>query len=623
MERHDRQNRSRTDGPERGRSSYDEVVQNRAERARRRQERAERERQSPERRRSGRKGRDKDGGGILSHVKGMDGRLVGIFCLLAVLGIIVCGRLFYLQIVEGPQLSQMAANSRTNEITLTAKRGTIYDRNGNVLAMSVDVKTIYSNPSQIEDKDQAAQIMADVLGGSKDDYLDIINQDTTFAYIKKKVDTTTASELEDKLDEADIAGIYFLDDSKRIYPYGSVAGQVLGMVGSDGQGLTGLELYYNDVLSGQDGSMIMETGADGTPIAGGVTEVTKATAGSDIVISIDANIQAKLEEILTEGAKKYEADSSSAMVTDPNTGEILATASTPLADLSDTSELTNEALNLRMVSDLYEPGSIFKILTMTSGLVNGTFGTDTVFSVPVQIQVGDDYVTDAITRYSTTDMTVSNILEESSNVGAILMARAVGAENFSAMVSALGIGHRTGIDYPGEVTGMVTDYDNYSSTTMSDMAFGQGLAIPQVQMVQAVGAIANGGSLMTPHFLIEKSGETMEWDSKGTVCTQDVTDQVSTVLESVIENGTAKHAAVEGYKVAAKTGTAQMTEDEEGYAEGKYISSLIGYANADDPQVLVYVGLNGTPYLAESSSAYMFSSIMSEALKDMGIKPVS
>jgi cell division protein FtsI/penicillin-binding protein 2 len=369
--------------------------------------------------------------------------------------------------------------------------------------------------------------------------------------------------------------------------------------------------------------MIMETGADGTPIAGGVAEVTKATAGSDIVVSIDVNIQAKLEEVLTEGTKKYKADSSSAMVTDPNTGEILATASTPLADLSDTSELTNEALNLRMVSDLYEPGSIFKILTMASGLVHGTFSTDTIFSVPVQIQVGDDYVTDAITRYSTEDMTVSHILEESSNVGAILMARAVGAEGFSSTVSSLGIGHRTGIDYPGEATGMVTDYDNYTSTTMSDMAFGQGLAIPQVQMVQAVGAIANGGSLMTPHFLIEKAGETMQWDSKGTVCTQDVTDQASNVLESVIENGTAKHAAVEGYKVAAKTGTAQMTEDEEGYAEGKYISSLIGYANADDPQVLVYVGLNGTPYLAESSSAYMFSSIMSEALKDMGIKPVS
>lgn len=615
MDRQDRH--SRANGPERGRSSYDEVVQNREARARRREERAQREdRQS---RRHG----HTDGGGILSHVKGMDGRLVAVFCILAALALVVCGRLFYLQILQGPELTQMAADSRTNEITLTAKRGTIYDRNGNVLAMSVDVKTIYCNPSLIKDKDQAAEIMAETLGGSKDDYLEIVDEDTTFAYIKKKVDTTTASTLDDKLDEADIEGVYFLDDTKRIYPYGSVAGQVLGMVGSDGQGLTGLELYYNDVLSGQDGSMIMETGADGTPIAGGVAEVTKATAGSDIVISIDVNIQEKLEEVLTEGTEKYKADSSSAMVTDPNTGEILATASTPLADLSDTSELTNEALNLRMVSDLYEPGSIFKILTMASGLVHGTFSTDTIFSVPVQIQVGDDYVTDAITRYSTEDMTVSHILEESSNVGAILMARAVGAEGFSSTVSSLGIGHRTGIDYPGEATGMVTDYDNYTSTTMSDMAFGQGLAIPQVQMVQAVGAIANGGSLMTPHFLIEKAGETMQWDSKGTVCTQDVTDQVSNVLESVIENGTAKHAAVEGYKVAAKTGTAQMTEDEEGYAEGKYISSLIGYANADDPQVLVYVGLNGTPYLAESSSAYMFSSIMSEALKDMGIKPVS
>lgn len=613
--RQDRPESGRVGGRSR-RSSYDEVAANAQARSERR--RAERERSSRRQH-----ARPKALDAISSRFAGIDGRLVIAFCILLGICAIVVGRLVLLQLIDGPDLSAKASASRTNEITLTAKRGTIYDRNGNVLATSVDVKTIYANPNEISDKDQAAELMAEALGGGKQDYLDLIDQDTTFVYIKKKVDTTQAQDLEDKLDEADIEGVYYLDDTKRVYPYGAVAGQVLGMVGSDGHGLTGLELYYDDVLSGQDGTMILETGATGTPIAGGASQVTKATSGSDIVISIDVDLQAKVEEIVSEGAEKYDAASSSAMVTDPKTGEILATASTPLADLSDTSELTNEALNLRMVSDSYEPGSIFKIVTMAAGLENGTFDTSTVYHVPVQIKVGDDYVSDAVTRYSTTDMTVSNILEESSNVGAILMARDIGAENFAKMVAALGIGSKTGIDYPGEVSGMVTGYDSYSSTTLSVMAFGQGLAIPQVQMVQAVGAIANGGSLMTPHFLIEKDGETVQWDAKGTVTSAETTSKVSQVLQSVIENGTATHADVAGYDVAAKTGTAQMTTGDAGYAEGLYISSLIGYANADDPDVLVYVGLNGTPHLAESSSAYMFSSIMGEALKDMGVEPVS
>ncbi len=598
------------------RSSYDEAQANYEARAERRRARQEQQHS----------GRFQGPSGFWDAIERFGfGRRMGLFfAIICLIAIMVVGRLAYLQLIDGPNLSARAVDTRTNEITLTAKRGTIYDRNGNVLAMSVDVETIYVNPQDISDKDTCAQVFADALGGTKDDYLEILDQDTTFAYIKKKVDLTTASSVKEKLSDAEITkGVYYLDDSERIYPYGALAGQILGMVGTDGHGLTGLELYYDDVLSGQDGSLVMETSRKGTPIAGGVSQETKPTQGSDIVISIDVNIQTKLEQVISEGVEKYEAQSSSAMVTDPKTGEILAAASTPLANLSDTSELTNEALNLRMVSDAYEPGSIFKIVTMTSGLVNGTFDTDDVFNVPVQIKVGDDYVTDAVTRYSAQDMTVSNILEESSNVGAILMARKVGAENFAKMVASLGIGSKTGIDYPGEISGMVTDYDNYGSTTLSVMAFGQGLAIPQVQMVQAVGAIANGGTLLTPHFLIEKAGETMKWDAKGSVCDAEVTSKVSQVLQSVIENGTATHAAVDGYQVAAKTGTAQMTTDDTGYVEGMYISSLIGYANADDPDVLVYVGLNGTPHLAESSSAYMFSSIMSEALKDMGIKPAS
>jgi cell division protein FtsI/penicillin-binding protein 2 len=553
---------------------------------------------------------------------GVDRRLVVLFTVLIVLCLCVVGRLVYLQILRGPALAEEASNNRTNEIVLPAKRGTIYDRNGNVLAMSQAATTIYANPNQVSDKNQAAQILYDVLGGNKQDYLDILNQDTTFAYVKRKVDPDQADQVREKLSDSDIAGIYYLDDSKRVYPYGALAGQILGMLGTDNEGLTGLELYYNDVLSGTDGSMTLETGADGTPIAGGISETNKATDGSDIVLSLDIDVQTVMENTLRNAPKTYDSDSASAMVTNPKTGEILATCSTPFADLTDPDSLTNDELKLRMVSDIYEPGSIFKIITATSGFMNNTFTADTTYDVPVQIKVGDDYVTDSVKR-NAMRMSVRTVMERSSNVGAILMARDVGAEQFSSTVKSLGLGQRTGIDYPGELAGDVADYDDYTSMTLSDMAFGQGLAVPQVQMVQAVGAIANGGTLATPHFLIQKDGQDVTWAAKGQVCTPEVSQQISDLLQDVVAKGTAKQASVAGYKVAAKTGTAQMSSQDSGYAKGIYMSSLIGYANADDPDILVYVGLNGTPHFAESSSSYMFSSIMSEALKDEGVPRAS
>ena len=548
-----------------------------------------------------------------------------VFLVIGVVLAVVVGKLVWYQVICSSSLKEEAEASRTNVITIQAKRGTIYDRNGNVLAMSEDCKDIYCNPQEVNDPEGTAEIIAEQLGGDASDYVDSLTDDTTFSYVSRKVDVDDAEAIEASLEDAGCEGVYYLDDTKRVYPYGSTGGQVLGLVGTDGDGLSGLELYYDDILKGTDGQMVLETGADGTPIAGGNSEVTEAKDGTDIVISIDINIQKKAEEAITQGVEDYDADSGSVMVTDPQTGEILAACSTPLPDVTDTSSVTDEALNLKLVSSSYEPGSIFKVITAAIGIEDGLVTPDSTFTVPGEVLVGDSYVHDDDGRTETMNMTLREILRRSSNTGMALVAQEViGEENFAKGLEDFKIGTRTGIDYPGEVEGIVKQLNEYDGASLGSMSFGQSLAIPLVQMVKAVGSIANDGVLETPHFLVSKGGEEVEWESDGRSVSKDTADQVTDMMRTVVEEGTATEAQVDGYDIAGKTGTGeQASEDGSGYEEYKYVSSLIGFANADDPEVLVYVGLNGTPYLATYSAAPVFAEIMEEALADMGVEPAS
>ncbi len=539
--------------------------------------------------------------------------------------VVVACRLVWLQVVQHDSLSSQAEQNRQNVIALTARRGTIYDRNGNVLAMSEDCRTLYCNPKEIHEPYRTAEILAEFLGGSTNDYVGTLTQDTTFAYIARKVDTTVANDICEKLLSQQLPGVYRLQDSRRVYPYGSVGGQILGIVGIDGDGLSGLELYYDDLLSGTDGEMIIETGLGGTPIAGAAAETTAATDGTDIVISLDINVQRVAEEQIVEGVEQYKATSGSVMVCDPQTGEILAACSTPLLDASDLSEVEDGATSLKLVSDSYEPGSIFKVLTAAIGVEQGVVSSTSSFYVPATLQVGSDTVGDDDDRSYAMDMTLREILRRSSNTGAALIAQEViGADTFAAGVEAFGIGHPTGIDFPGEVEGIVKTRAEYDGSSLGSMSFGQGLAIPLVQMVRAVGALANKGVPMTPHFLVSEGTERVEWKAGEPIVSERAATEVVDMMRTVIEEGTGEPAQVEGYDVAGKTGTGEMADTSKGgYVEDSYTSSLIGFAPAADPTVLVYVGLNGTPYLATDSAAPLFSSIMGEALTDMGVLPMS
>ena len=545
-----------------------------------------------------------------------------IFAVMGVLIGIVALRLVWLQVIDAGDLSAKAETQRTNVITLHGKRGTIYDRNGNVLAMSEDCTTVYANPELIKDPSGVADVLVDVLGGSKSDYMELLTQDTTFQYLKRQVDTDVADKLKEELAERELDGVYYLSDTKRVYPYGNVGAQILGFVGTDGAGLSGLELQYNDILTGEDGQMLVETGLTGTPIAGGASKVTAAKNGTDIVLSLDIDLQEACEDIISEAVETYSSESGSVMVTNPKTGEILAACSTPLPDFSNLTDAS--ALNLKLVSSSFEPGSVFKVLTTSIGLDLGLYTPDSVYSVPAFYKVGDSYVSDDDGRDWTQDMTVTYMLQHSSNPAmALLVQDVMGAKAFSEGVERYGIGQLTGIDYPGEVAGIVKTYDQYDGSTAGSMAFGQGLAIPMVQIVRAFGAVANDGVPNTPHFLVSKDGEDVSWPAGEQIISAETANEETDMMRAVMTDGTGKNGQVEGYDIAGKTGTGEQASADGGYAQYSYVASLCGFVNADDPEALVYVGLNGTAYLALSSAAHVFHDVTSQTVSIMGIAPVS
>ena len=546
--------------------------------------------------------------------------LLGLLCVIVAA---VALRLFWLQVVDGPRLASEAESRRTNVVTLTARRGTIYDRNGKVLAMSVECQTIYANPKVVENASAVAQVLAQNLGGVASDYVGDLTADTTFRYIKRQVDQDVADKIKQELSDQGLAGIYYLKDSKRVYPYGSTGAQILGFVGSEGTGLSGLEYYYNDILTGTDGQMIMETGLGGTPIAGGSSEVTEAQNGTDIMLSVDIDLQEEAERIIAEGVETYQSESGSVMVSDPKTGEIYAACSTPLPDFSNLTD--SSSLDLKLVSQSYEPGSVFKVITTSIGYDLGLYTPDTVYNVPARYTLGDNYVQDDDGRDYAEDMTLRYMLQHSSNPAMALLANEViGPKRFAEGVEKFCIGQKTGIDFPGETTGIVKSYDEYDGTTAGYMAFGQSVAIPMIQIIRAFAAVGNQGTLTTPHFLIAKAGEKVDWPSGGQAISAEACEQEIDAMRAVMTDGTGKNGAVEGYDIAGKTGTGEQAKDgSDGYEGYYYVASLCGFANADDPEVLVYAGLNGTSHLALGSAAHIFHDVMQQSVAILGIAPAN
>ena len=540
--------------------------------------------------------------------------------LLGIAGLAGVSRLAEYQLINADRYQSEANARRLSSQVLYAKRGTIYDRGGNVLVSSAECKNVYVNPQLISKKKRRAAIAAlvEVLGVDEDAAADAVDADTTFVYVKRQVDLEDAELLAAKK----IAGIEFEPAIKRVYPYGTLASQVLGIVNIDNVGISGLEKQYDEVLTGTNGSLVRERALDGSFIAGGAYKKEPAQDGMDIMLGLDVNIQRAAEDALALAVENSGAKYGSVIVTEPATGEILAACSCPTYDPTDLSSARNADLNLRVVTDAYEPGSVFKTFVTAAGIDLNIISPTTTFNVPASVQVGDDTVRDVDERAVPMTMDVREILRRSSNTGMVLVGERLGADNFDThVIGSFGFGERTGIDFPGEAIGLVKERDEYDGASLGAMSFGQALAVPPVQMVRAMSAIANKGVMTTPHFLKTRAGEEVDWtDGETRACGEEAASAVADMMRTVVNEGTGEGARMEGYDISGKTGTAERAGENGGYEEGNNMASFMGFATTKDPRVLCYVTLDGTPAMSYAATP-VFKAVMETALPALGIEP--
>ena len=539
------------------------------------------------------------------------GLLFGGF-LLCFLVILV--RAFWLQGVQGAQLASEAISQQTEVVTVPGLRGDLLDRAGNKLAASEDAATIYATPYQVKNPPQAAAKLAPILDEPKGEVLEALTVESGFSYLAHKVDLGTAAEVE----ALNLEGIGELPDSRRTYPQGEMAGQVIGAVGSENQGLTGLEEGEESVLGGSDGERRIVNDALGEPIR---QETVKAAEdGEDVQLTLDPVIQRETERVLAGVGETYAPTGATAIVVDPRSSQVLAMANWPPVNPEDLSEVSNEDLLNKATGFNYEPGSTFKAFTVAAALEEKLVTPTSEFVLPPSIQVADRTIKDAEER-GTETMSVGTILARSSNVGAVTIGLKVGAEKFSRWIDRFGFGHPTGVQFPNEEQGIVPSLDQYSGSTMGNLPMGQGLAVTPIQMVAGYTAIANGGILKPPQ-LIKKVGEEPVHEPKGRrVVSPQVSAEIREMLEGVLApGGTASEVSVPGYTLAGKTGTAQVAENG-GYSKTKYIASFIGFAPAQNPQLLAAVIVDepqGEIY-GGSVAAPAFGQIAEFALPYLGV----
>lgn len=519
------------------------------------------------------------------------GRFSSLLALLFVGLAVVAGRLVYIQTIAGPAYARAAAEQRTRDIVLSPERGFILDREGEVLAESMDARTVYAVPDSIEDKEAAANAIATALGGDPAQYLEKLSRDTNFVYLARKVDVSRA----DSLKDLGIKGLGFLEDSRRVYPSNELACQVLGFVGVDDEGLSGLEMFYNDTLAGTPGRLVGERDTQGRPIPGGVTFEEEAVDGQDIVLTIDKDIQYQAQVALAEAVQNWQAVAGSIVVMDPRNGEILAMASVPQFNPNDFGQYDAASFRNRPIVDTYEPGSTIKSLTASAVIEKSLYDPTSMFELPPTIKVGGRTIHEAHDR-ATVNWSLTQIVTNSSNVGSVMLGMALGEEGLYESFSAFGLTEKTGVDYPGEAQGWLPSPDQWSASSIGTIPFGQGVSMTQLQLARALAAIANGGNLVTPHFLSDmpdSPSTELSWPTRQAI-SPETAAAMRVVLTDVVNEGTGAAAAVEGYQVAGKTGTAQKarTDGQPGYAAGKYVASFSGFLPAENPSVLIIVNID-------------------------------
>jgi len=507
------------------------------------------------------------------------GLLFAVFLLALAIG---ATKAAWLGVVKAGALKRAAVIQQEADVEIPARRGAITDVNGNDLAVSEPAVDIAATTYLIKDVTKAARDLSPLIGVPEDTLLRKLAKRTGFVYLGRGIPAASA----DKVQRLKIPGLELIPRYKRDYPREWTASQLLGSTGTDDQGLGGLEYSLNQQLTGTDGERKLVKDAMGEPIE--MRDTKPVRPGHNVRLTLDANIQDRAEQVLNEVGKTWKPKGATALVMDPNSGAILALANWPRVNANALQDAPDYARQNRAIGAIYEPGSTFKAFTVAAALEDGRVTPDTKFNLPPILKVADREIKDAEAHgYET--MSTSDILKYSSNIGAVLIGQRVKTAPFDAWLHKWGFGKPTGVDLPGEETGLVLPLKQYSGATMGNLPIGQGIGVTPMQMAAGYAAIANGGILRAPHIVAAVGGKKTKTPAGHRVISEATAASVRKMLEGVLgPGGTASGAEIKGYTLAGKTGTAEKAINGT-YSKDKYVASFIGFAPAKRPKLLVAV----------------------------------
>ena len=561
-------------------------------------------------------------------------RILTLLIIMLVGSIFLAGRLGYLQLWQNDFFQTKAVEQRIQKIPIEGLRGTIFDRNGVPLAMSVSAHTVYAIPAEVEDAQRTAAILADILELEEEFILRRLTKRSATEWLKKKVGDREAREII----ALDLPGIGVIPTSTRIYPYGSVAPQVLGLVGIDNQGLEGLELYYDEFLRGKPGQTVFERDAHGRALEDGIRGYLPGERGGDLVLTLDIFLQRMAEEEVRRATLETGSRLGLILMMDPQNGEILATAIYPSYDIEDFQNYPVANRKNIAVTDTYEPGSTFKGVTAAIALNEGVASLSSGFFDPGYIRVSGWNVR-CWNRGGHGSQTFAQTMQNSCNPYYAKLALDLGPQRFYEGLVSFNLGYKTGIDFPGEVGGTLRPpAESIPLVTWANIGFGQGLTVTPIQLLAGFGAIANDGIYSVPHYvkeLVTSEGSfPPDIPEQRQVVGTEAANTTAYVLRTAVEIGSGKRAEVPGYDVAGKTGTAQLVEHGR-YSHSKMVTSFAGFAPKDDPKMAAllvlwepqgafYGGIIASPVFARlASKALPYLGVEAKAAKSSGRKQVA
>ncbi len=526
------------------------------------------------------------------------------------------GRAVWLQAVQAGSLERLAATQHRVTVSLPAGRGTMYDRADVPLALGTQATTVYADPQRVRNPWDVALAAASALGLEGDQlFKRLSDRSRQFVYIARQADRTRAAALEQRR----LPGLGFYSEERRVYPQATIGAHVVGYAGLDNEGLAGLERRLDGVLAGRPGHETFIREPTGRAID--LVDSVPPREGRDVHLTLDRLLQAKVEKVLEQTRERWQARGATAVVLDPLTGGVLSMAVAPSFDANHFAGTPPDLTRNRAVTDIYEPGSTFKVVTVGAALTERLVQPDMRFVLPPEIRIGNRTISES-EREDTELMSVSDIVSQSSNVGAVTLAKQLGEDSLSRWIQRFGFGRRTGIEFPGESRGIVPPLKKWSGSHIGTLSIGHGIAVTPVQMAAAYGAIANRGIWTRPHLVERVEGQAARRVERRRIMPARAAGQLLRMLEGVVTSGSGQLAAVPGYRVAGKTGTAAKVEHNQ-YSEEKYVASFVGVVPASKPRLVILVAVDEPQEVIYGGevAAPAFAAIARFALRYIGAPP--